>query len=55
MAQKVMLGSVAAQAVIAGCLDCGYCWDRGCSVCDPGYVFAHRLDTMRAVFLDIDT
>lgn len=35
MGAKLMLGSVAAQAVVLGVLACGYCMDSGCSVCAP--------------------
>lgn len=32
---RLLLGSVAAQAVVLGVLRCGYCMDSGCSVCSP--------------------
>lgn len=35
LATSILLGSVFAQAALLGCVACGRCGDRGCSLC-PG-------------------
>lgn len=53
MATQLMRGSVAAQAVLAGALSCGYCWDSGCQLCDPAYAWSGHLHRARLMFGDL--
>lgn len=50
MATTIMLGSVAAQAVLEGVLQCGHCWDRGCAACDLDGLWTRRVESMRLAF-----
>lgn len=50
MATKLMMGSVAAQAVVLGVLSCGYCLDAGCTLCDPHWTWTRRVESMRLAF-----
>lgn len=52
MATTIMRGSVAAQAVLAGVLSCGYCWDEGCDLCSPEYAWTRQVDSMRVAFYE---
>lgn len=54
MAATIMRGSVAAQAVMAGALSCGYCWDTGCQLCDPAYSWGGQVQRARLMFSDLD-
>lgn len=52
MATTIMLGSVAAQAVLAGLVACGYCWDQGCALCSPEWTWTRRVERMRLAFYE---